>query len=934
MGGRLRRFHAHWTFSPWAFSIMKNGLGWKWAEEGPPRLKTFLSGTNPDTRGFCERPSGEECNKEGKINKVSGETLYSTEERLHRKESNFRPVPPESLNTLPKIQNVDNFEDSHHPPSWHSHLHDRLKRCLLAYSYKQNFQSLPEFQARPQGLQFQSHALWAQYSTPDLHEGGRSSNKRTQGTGNCSGGLSGRLDYLGGNSRSVQGRYTESHILPSEDRLQNKRKEVPAHASSSIRMAGSSLGSREEIDVSSSVQIKTNGKGSQAIFEKENSIQEGFRKNSGLPTIRISYKRDAQGQIKRYKQSVAPQGYLQTQRSQSLDTQNFKDKIKALDISKKLKQKSSVDISSPLAGDSYRRILDWLGWSHLIPDSPGDVVTTVPAVPHQHLGGDGCTSILKKDQATQKYSHSPSIGQLSHSELCEQEGFQDSVYKSCNDSNLCSSQQKELAPVSLTPGRGTQCDSRLPIQTETSRVGMVSGREILSMDPLENSQSPGGSICDSPKSQTPLLCSPQPGPSGLCHGCDEHRLEPVGDNLSISTSQSSIESSPQTPVLQGDNRPCGASMAQEQLVPIDPGIETDTSPNTQPSPYSDDTNKECIRLLLGSQSLTIMDFLIFAGKMRRNLDAANVIFKESNKKEASIKQYNSYFKKLREFIKKEKPIMMTPNLTITFFRELFESGYAPGTITSLKSGLMNVFDLAFDIDLNDRMYASIPRACSNLRPSKRSTMLNWDLNKTLELASSISNSVASYKILLRKTLFLLALASGARLSELDALSREPGFVRTLPSGEMLLSPHPSFLAKNEDPQHRWQPWKITPLKQDPSLCPVKTLQDYLKLSEDFTSGPLFQREKGGTLTIKGIRYQIIEFIKLAEPTCIPKGHDIRKIAATLNFFKYMDFSALQNYTGWKSPNVFVKHYLVPIEALRYHTVAAGKVIHPEDHASD
>ena len=42
----------------------------------------------------------------------------------------------------------------------------------------------------------------------------------------------------------------------------------------------------------------------------------------------------------------------------------------------------------------------------------------------------------------------------------------------------------------------------------------------------------------------------------------------------------------------------------------------------------------------------------------------------------------------------------------------------------------------------------------------------------------------------------------------------------------------------------------------------------------------------------------------------------------------MDFPALSEFTGWKSSGVFIKHYCKNLEALRFHTVAAGKVVPP------
>ena len=237
--------------------------------------------------------------------------------------------------------------------------------------------------------------------------------------------------------------------------------------------------------------------------------------------------------------------------------------------------------------------------------------------------------------------------------------------------------------------------------------------------------------------------------------------------------------------------------------------------------------------------------------------------------------------------------------------------------TTAKSALLKIFFYGFGIDLNDFCFSSISKSCARLRPADRPDSVSWSLNKTLHLASSIDNEVCSFQQLLRKTLFLVALASGARLSEMAALSRDKGYVKSLPSGELSLSPHLKFFAKNEDPQHRWKPWKIVPLPQDSSLCPVQTLQSYLERTTSWPSGRLFRREKGGTLTITGIRQQILFFIKEANKDSFPKAHQVRAIATTMNYFHYMDFQALTEYTGWRSPTVFMRHYLKNIDALLF-----------------
>ena len=324
-----------------------------------------------------------------------------------------------------------------------------------------------------------------------------------------------------------------------------------------------------------------------------------------------------------------------------------------------------------------------------------------------------------------------------------------------------------------------------------------------------------------------------------------------------------------------------------------------------------------------------MDFLEFALRRGEEIDEEFTRFVESYKRESTARQYNSSFKKFVAFLHDVRLTRMTKNLAIAFFKSLHDRGLVHTTIATIKSSLRKIFWYGFQIDLNNDLFSSIPRACAMLNPRDPPSEISWSLNKVLSFASELDHSSVSYTLLLRKTLFLLALASGARLSEVSTLSRDEGHVSFLPSGEVDLRPHPRFLAKNEDPARRWQPWRIVPLPQFPSLCPVSALRAYLDRTSSLTSGRLFVREEGGTLTTDGVRQQILYFIKTADPGSVPKGQETRKVATSVNFFHHMVFDDLCKYTGWKSQRVFHRHYLRNIEDLRLPTVAAGKVVVPK-----
>ena len=109
---------------------------------------------------------------------------------------------------------------------------------------------------------------------------------------------------------------------------------------------------------------------------------------------------------------------------------------------------------------------------------------------------------------------------------------------------------------------------------------------------------------------------------------------------------------------------------------------------------------------------------------------------------------------------------------------------------------------------------------------------------------------------------------------------------------------------------------------------MEALRSYLQRTETWHSGSFYKREKGGTITINGIRQRILYFIKAADPDSIPTAHQVRAFATSVNFFQCMDFEALSQYTGWKSSKVFLCHYFRNIDVLKFYAVAAGKVVVP------
>ena len=78
------------------------------------------------------------------------------------------------------------------------------------------------------------------------------------------------------------------------------------------------------------------------------------------------------------------------------------------------------------------------------------------------------------------------------------------------------------------------------------------------------------------------------------------------------------------------------------------------------------------------------------------------------KRKPTVKQYDSTFRKLTTFIRKEHPSEMSVNLALSFFPSLHEADLAASTVTTTKSALAKNIYYGFGMDLKDRLFASIP----------------------------------------------------------------------------------------------------------------------------------------------------------------------------------------------------------------------------------
>ena len=187
----------------------------------------------------------------------------------------------------------------------------------------------------------------------------------------------------------------------------------------------------------------------------------------------------------------------------------------------------------------------------------------------------------------------------------------------------------------------------------------------------------------------------------------------------------------------------------------------------------------------------------------------------------------------------------------------------------------------------------------------------------------------SLRNLTKKTLFLLALASAKRVSEIHSLDKKIGFSQ----GDAICSFTLGFLAKNERPSDPWpESFRVKNLSDivgheddERSLCPVRALRYYLDRTEKLRgpSASLWCSVKTPSrpLSKNAISYFLRELIRESHSnlqedgmaSCKVRAHEIRAVATSLAFRHNMSLSNILKATFWKCRSVFASHYLKEVE---------------------
>ena len=209
----------------------------------------------------------------------------------------------------------------------------------------------------------------------------------------------------------------------------------------------------------------------------------------------------------------------------------------------------------------------------------------------------------------------------------------------------------------------------------------------------------------------------------------------------------------------------------------------------------------------------------------------------------------------------------------------------------------------------------------------------WDLSLVLlSLMKSPYEPLdkVSLRFLSLKTVFLIALASAKRVSEIHAISHVVSHKRDWSS--VSLSLLPEFVAKTQVPGRASSgvlPFSIPALttilgESDPDalLCPVRALRVFLRKTQHLRPGCRRLFVTTNTQTPKGVSKNTISFwirqvIRSAyegtseEDRALVKvkAHEVRALATSLLFRKNCSIEDVMSAASWRSHSTFASFYL-------------------------
>ena len=513
-----------------------------------------------------------------------------------------------------------------------------------------------------------------------------------------------------------------------------------------------------------------------------------------------------------------------------------------------------------------------------------------------------------------------------------------------------------------THSRLSECNCRQVVSPGTGHSdGVVPPSRDLRPPLSKLALSPSGHVCNKVQLQASPICVPNSRPKGLVSGRSDSVLGRPG-HVPLPSSVSDGEGGQQAVrSLVSQSNPDCSGMAQHALVLGPSGAVCESSSLSSTPPRSSDPTFQQ-GTSQGSGKPKSPCLAPRAQTIKEQGFSSPVASRiEAPQRRSTRTVYEAKWSVFVRWCEASQVDFRNPSIKqiADFLLHLFqEKNLQPSTIDGYRSAIA---DKLGNTSVNVGKDENLTRLLDSFhrdRPKGRRGVPAWNLSLVLhQLTKAPFEPLrkASLKHLTFKTVFLLALASGKRRSEIHAWLNK-NIRHQADWSKVSLYPSPSFLAKNhlakEGPEcvapvviPALAPALDKSLKEDRSLCPVRALRYYLDKTQDLRTGKelVFVSFKQGfnkgisPATISSwIKQTVVLCYDLSDQDSLTlhqvKAHDVRAFAASKAFQGGISLDQILAACHWKSHNTFTQFYLKDVvwadkELFHLGPVVAAQQIH-------
>ena len=912
---------------------------------------------------------GQKCNRTGPQSNISRvfQPTFSGTQTQQQVETYTRPKQTKSLPQGGKVQNGDTGNHQDIPPTRGVGNLSRLQGCLLPYTNTGTVQEISQISCPGSDLPVQGTALWSVHSTHGVHCLGKGGETDGHTQGYKDPPVPRRLVGQSRNPPSLSPAYPDPDQDVPGSRLASKFRKIGTGAPTSIQLCRLPVrpqvrpGQTDTGPVAEPSRENTNttfttGLSGPAVHVLDRSVNGHRETSSPRPFTHETHTVASQKQLENT--GIPGKGYSSTQ----IPAPTFTVVARR----KQCASRSAITPHTACSANFYRRIKRRVGRSFKRVHCKRVLVSAGKQAAHKLSGTKSSTlsskrvpkPLYKPDCPSghrQYYSsglHKQRRGNEVGPTVCPTMEDLDLVFPATSD------------PKSPTYPWSFKCDSRQAIPAKSDHPNrMVPPSGHLSGIVQKMAPATDRPICHEVQQQTTSICVSSTRHSGSSSGRTHPTLGGSGC-IRFSTDRHIGQSGGEVAGLpvQETHSDC-PGVAQHALVlgpgdhvqsgPFQPARPTqlaDTTLQSDPSQKSDKSKSPC----LAPRATKIKE---------QGFSEAVAARIEAPQRRSTRSVYEAKWAIFTKWCLTNQVDFRAPpvKLVADFLMYLFEDKkLQPSTIDGYRSAIADKLgNTAINISKDDNL-TRLLESFHRDRPKGRRGIPSWNLSLVLhQLTKAPFEPLreASLKHLTFKTVFLLALGSGKRRSEIHAWQHK-NIRHQSDWSKVSLFPSPSFLSKNqlakEGPQSvapvvipALAPTLDKSLKSDRSLCPVRALRYYLDRTSDlrqhqqlvfvsFKKG--FDKDISPATISSWIKQTVILCYELSDQQAHTlhqvKAHDVRAFAASKAFQSGVSLEQILAACHWKSHNTFTQFYLKDVawaDSELYHLgpVVAAQQIHQQ-----